>query len=892
MKLDRLVLQGFKSFADKTTFEFTKSFTAIVGPNGSGKSNISDGIRWVLGEQSLKLLRGKQSQDLIFSGSDSLSRLGMASVELHLNNEDGSFPLDYQEIVISRKLFRNGDSEYRINKSKVRLQDIVMLLAQAKFGQKSYAVIGQGMITHFLTSTPQERKEFFDEATGVKEFQIKRDQAINKLIRTEENLVQSEALMKEIEPHLRSLTRQVKRLERRERIEEQLNEIQVEYYGSLWRELQIEHDRLKKEFDEQSAQIKELDDQLTAEQHESDAMMAVASRAERYEVLQQQFNETLEKKSHILKEQAVLKGKLEVEHERQGKLSLVWLQRKEDEIERAIHEHESDLRILEENVVANGNDLDRQEERLEALHNEFREEEYNILKLKERIEKESHSITIPEVQEELEQLFMDQEEFLRALIQTKSLDEFKQRQQEARHITEGFAGLMDRLHAGEKETVEALRVEMKRKEQLLERLIKDRDDAQHVVNELRVSIESHKAKEKIIRNQLRQLQDDLAEIQSDIDESTESEDAQAKNQQAQFYEKELLEFDKQIETLDKQLQSLRQDIDKFNAEEEEKKTKLVEIQTRMRTLQRKLTGVRQEANTIEINLARIETKREDVTAEVNKEVTEELHKAIFAYSVDAPVNREALQKKIFAYKKQIAAVGDVDKETLQEYEETKERFEFLKEQTVDLSKSITALERVIDELDETIHTQFQKNFKAINEEFQKYFKVLFGGGKSKLALMTEAEKEEEPSPESEEAEGESLHDEKERELIGKKKKKQKRISGIEVMASPPRKKITNVNQLSGGEKSLLSIALLCAIIANNPSPFVILDEVEAALDEENSEKFAAILADLSKKTQIVIITHNRVTMKAADMLYGVTMGKEGKSHILSVELEEAEELVE
>ncbi|HLD21856.1 MAG TPA: AAA family ATPase, partial [Patescibacteria group bacterium] len=155
MRLNTLTLHGFKSFADKTTFNFTKNFTAIVGPNGSGKSNISDAIRWVLGEQSSKTLRTKQGADVIFGGSDALSRLGMAQVELHLDNSDGRIPLDYTEVVIARKIFRTGESEYRINNAPVRLQDIVMILAKAKFGQKSYAVIGQGMITHFLNATPQ-----------------------------------------------------------------------------------------------------------------------------------------------------------------------------------------------------------------------------------------------------------------------------------------------------------------------------------------------------------------------------------------------------------------------------------------------------------------------------------------------------------------------------------------------------------------------------------------------------------------------------------------------------------------------------------------------------------------------------------------------------------------
>lgn len=240
MKLEKLVVQGFKSFADKTVFDFNTPFTAIVGPNGSGKSNVADALRWVMGEQSMKLLRAKSATELIFGGSHTLGRLGMAHVELHFDNRDNTFPLEYNKVVISRKLFRSGESEYTINGAKVRLQDVVMLLAQAKFGQKSYAVIGQGAITEFLNSTPQERKIFFDEATGVREFQIKRDQAINKLIRTEDHLAQTETLLSEITPHLASLERMVKRLEKRERVEAELREVQVRFFGMQWSELSDE----------------------------------------------------------------------------------------------------------------------------------------------------------------------------------------------------------------------------------------------------------------------------------------------------------------------------------------------------------------------------------------------------------------------------------------------------------------------------------------------------------------------------------------------------------------------------------------------------------------------------------------------------------------------------
>ena len=162
MYLEKLEIQGFKSFSNKTVLEFDKGITAIVGPNGAGKSNIADAVRWVLGEQSLKLLRGKKSQDVIFSGSGKKSRLGMAEVSIYINNRDGSAPIEYSDLVITRRIYQNGEGEYFINRKKIRLQDILFLVAKANFGQKSYSVIGQGMIERVLTSSSQERKEFFE----------------------------------------------------------------------------------------------------------------------------------------------------------------------------------------------------------------------------------------------------------------------------------------------------------------------------------------------------------------------------------------------------------------------------------------------------------------------------------------------------------------------------------------------------------------------------------------------------------------------------------------------------------------------------------------------------------------------------------------------------------
>jgi len=270
MYLEKLEIQGFKSFANKNKLIFSntidekghRGLTSVVGPNGSGKSNIADAIRWVLGEQSLKTLRGKKSEDVIFSGSDQKSQLSMAEVSLFLNNEDRQIavnnplaptedmdeidtdasgrslsPLDYDQIIITRRLYRSGESEYLLNGNRVRLADIQILLARANVGQKTYSVIGQGMVENFLNTGTSERKDFFDEATGVKQFQIKRDQSLNKLESSYENLRQVEMLLNEIRPRLKMLTRQVEKLKKRDELEQELNSHQHQYFFKLWQDI-------------------------------------------------------------------------------------------------------------------------------------------------------------------------------------------------------------------------------------------------------------------------------------------------------------------------------------------------------------------------------------------------------------------------------------------------------------------------------------------------------------------------------------------------------------------------------------------------------------------------------------------------------------------------------
>src|SRR3989339_508514 len=299
MYLKRLEIDGFKSFARQTILEFIPpkdgrfSITAVVGPNGSGKSNVVDAIRWVMGETSLKQLRGKKSEDVIFNGSVDKGALSACSVTMVLDNTGSGFGIDYPEIVITRRLYRSGEGEYLINNSPVRLLDIHLLLARAQFGQHSYSIISQGTIDRLLVVTPSERKDFLDEASGIKEFQIKEHQASLKLARTRENSEQATRLLAEIEPRLKLLSRQVKKLEKRQEVELALRECQEKYYGSLYLINKKETDLLDTQLNKIEKEYRTAFENLTNIQNELSQIAQLATRAEVFAELQQKHQQAM-----------------------------------------------------------------------------------------------------------------------------------------------------------------------------------------------------------------------------------------------------------------------------------------------------------------------------------------------------------------------------------------------------------------------------------------------------------------------------------------------------------------------------------------------------------------------------------------------------------------------
>ncbi len=877
MYLEKLELQGFKSFATKTTLEFRKGITAIVGPNGSGKSNIADAIRWVLGEQSLKLIRGKKAEDVIFAGSDKKTKLGAAEVSLYLNNEDGQAPIDFSELVITRRVFRDGTGEYLVNKRPVRLLDIHMLLAKSNFGQRTYSVIGQGMVDSILMTSPQERKHFFDEAAGVRQFQLKREQTVAKLEHTRANLRQGEVLLQEIEPRLRSLTRQVRRLERRSEIERQLTELQTAYYGGLLHDLrqqlagnQAELNALEKQRSEREHRVTELNSKLAALEQEQ-------SRSEAFAALQRQFERLQADKGVLLAERAMLEGQRDAEFSRQGKTNVAWLEKQLtavnqqlSDLERESSQLESSLDLLRSKTTALEVSENTARQRQKGIEHSFREAQATFKR---------GAVTLPEMQNEFkefvafEQAFLDQ---LKSATTLESLQSLQKRGQEFERRTTRLADQLERVGIG---------IDVSALLQLqadLQTVLLERDTIIRQRSELTVALGVQSEKHAMLggnlerlRNERDRLERELARLRAD----TQADVSATIREQASALKNK-------IAAVDEQLAAITKGIQQFNASETAKRDELFRLQRDLRAAQDQLNDATAKANEVRVEVARLETRVQDVEREIREEVKPEAWKPILESTLEKPPTPEQADE-ILRVKHQLALIGGIDETIAQEYQQTDERYTFLKTQYDDLIKASAQLEQGIQELDRTIKERFDEAFHKINVEFSNYFRILFRGGNAKLVLLKEVMTEE-----SEELEGDESEEEEEDSAAETPVSKgEKVITGIEIHATPPGKRVKGIAMLSGGERALTSIALICAIIANNPMPFAVLDEVDAALDEANSQRFSAILDQLAHKTQFVTITHNRATMEKANILYGVTMGDDGVSKLLSVKLEEAEHVI-
>ncbi|PLX26690.1 hypothetical protein C0583_06685 [Candidatus Parcubacteria bacterium] len=872
MFLEKLEVQGFKSFANKNALIFPgmldgtkRGITAVVGPNGSGKSNVADSVRWALGEQSMKTLRGKKSEDVIFSGSDKKGKLGMAEVSLHLNNEDKKAPIDYSQIVLTRRLYRNGDSEYLINNSKVRLADIQMLLAKASFGQKTYSVIGQGMVERFLNTSLAERKEFFDEATGVKQYQIKRDEALNKLRNSYENLLQAQMLVQEIEPRIKSLTRQVNKLRKRGELETELEDLQTAYYSEIWNDLRAKFKKANDEYLEIEKDKIAKDKKLAGLNADLEKMKNESLGSSEFEELQAELSREQSKRNELTRQIAKIEAQIEVKLEAEGKFDLSFLMNKKEDIRQSMTDIASDVQSLEQEI-----------EKEKRAMTELNSEKETINKNIQKINNDLRQIGIEADTEESEDI-KEQLAVISAKLKTLvSLDDIEEIKRVARELEEEIEKAIKLTE--EEESDESPNEEWTKLHLSLEKASEEKEGLSARITELNLQIGSKGERIKLQNEKLASLKSEETAITQKI--STYSGEVGDGKQ-----EKELEDLNKELTKQEEVIAGVKEKLSQVSQKEDEQKQKLFALQKDLQNLQNEINGLNNNLQAIKIDSTRHETKLEDLEIEIREELGS--MEALKKDTDEKMDNLAEAKEKITYIKRQLEQIGGIDPAIENEYTSTKERYDFLENQTSDLSKTIDSLEKVIKELDIVIRDKFDKEFKLIAKKFEEYFKVLFNGGSARIDKVMEEQNVKEKETEAEEKKKDeqvNLTDLKKIKFL--QKHNATGLAGIEIKATPPGKKITSISMLSGGERALTAIALICAIISSNPSPFVVLDEVDAALDEANSERLAKILDELSHKTQFIVITHNRASMRRANILYGVTMGDDGISKLLSVKLDE------
>ncbi|HWO94675.1 MAG TPA: chromosome segregation protein SMC [Dehalococcoidia bacterium] len=1200
MYLKRLELQGFKSFAGKTLIEFGPGVTAIVGPNGSGKSNIVDAMRWVLGEQSARTVRAKRTDDLLFAGSSKRPALGLAEVNLILDNSESWLPIDFSEVVITRRAYRSGESDYLLNRNQVRLRDVVDLLLKGNVAQDSYAILGQGAVETALGLRPEERRVLIEEAAGVRHYRARLDESRDRLAATRENLERVQMLIAEIAPRLGHLERQARRAEESARLTRELSEALRAWYGYQWQAVygalaaaRARHDQAAATYHEAQergahderrlsdlraalealrsdiAAAEEAHRALTLEAREIDRRGAVASErrslltvrreeiereiaalaeecAEQSSLLAEDVERRQALTEDLARSQAELAERQRAledfetrwrdartvaaeaqEHAARAAAAASDLERRIEQMgaerERLaaetarLDERKSDLDIRLADIGDSEARLEDEEERIsrdlaevlrqhDALKRLISEGQPAVAALEERYQESSRALAAAEsryeairaAQEEHEgadiaqqKLFSPDTELqgiigtltgllqvprgmeraieagladsLRAVVVDRPENAYaivQELQAEGHgnvtiiplqglrevsplnlHKEKGIVGVASRLVRCDSQyrklvdsllgrviVVEDIRIGREvlrrglgsvvtmdgvllrplgsftlaptsvgvspfdRKAQLrelperIEQLRAELDSVKAELTAKRQAIEANESALAMIarktdalrtaradkldevtavRGKLAQLRGEMrwiVEAQHQNRErlvaldqaareltvereallSTATETATVSERQGELIaalgqERDALlqdaaEASARVTSLEGELRSIatlraKQEATVARLEEQlsGKREQLVrlteelatmeseveaaaereatlreqvgatghaveEMQARRSGLEEEMSRARESYARAREALVQAERDQREAAAEVERREAEvaalrdtlrdegielpELEadmvaaaaggqEAVPEYLVRKEESRPPvagaaqvedpakLKAHIGELRAAIRALGPVNAEAVADYEEGRERHDFLTGQVRDLQESEASLRSAIGELEDIIRTQFKETYEQVGEAFSSYFTAFFGGGKAELVLTP---------PEDHAA------------------------SGIDIVVEPPGKKLQSMALLSGGERSLTALALLFALLKVRAVPFVVLDEVDAALDEGNVDRFAQALTDLTSHTQFIVVTHNRRTIEAADAIYGVTMGGDGVSRVLSLRL--------
>ena len=890
MFLKSMELMGFKSFADRTHIDFSSGISALLGPNGCGKSNIVDAVKWVLGEQSTKNMRAIKMEDVIFNGTVKRKALNVAEVTLTISNETNILELDAPEIEIKRRLYRNGDSEYFINGTIVRLKELRELFFDTGIGKTAYSILEQGKIDQILSSRPEERRYLFEEAAGITKYKSKGQEAERKLEKTRENIVQVKNILSEVSKTYFTLKEQAEKTEEYRNIKEQLFEIEVNLQILKIKKIKELHSRRGDEHKKRQEAVNEIEEDIKklgldlGDSHKNQGEL----KNELADNQKQLYGINLEKDSiktrlQNLKERDqeysaqlnTLKGREEVYN------------KKSSELKKEVDTKKYEQKELEK-------ELDNFNKSLEGNVKEYGLKNVEVEKLTEKIENNKTDIVKAESErdiaiEDIKNLATKITDKVQNSLKGFSLEKhntliemFRKQLKLARtnpsilfnledefsEIIKSFPSSLLNLAADDKDFNKKVNLDKKLKElnNDLKKLKKDSSDSENkivllkheleVINELisknKVNLAETKIKISSISESLALLNKNLLEEEGLLSE--------IKKERTQFSEKI-----KQLGLDKRKLESDRAELDKkeskINLNIKNIEAKLIEIRKSNSTKENLLTKQRESLNKLSLQIERFNFESEHLDNKVD-ELYEEFQDK---YSIDlieaskglkeTDANEEQLKEHLNNLRVKQKMVGQINLMAPEEFKEVSKRYEFLKSQIEDLTTADKDLSKITDQIKTESTKLFTKTFEDIKTSFSVMYQRLFGGGHAELKLTDSSNILE---------------------------------SGIEIYARPPGKSLENISLLSGGERSLTAVALLFATYSIKPSPFCILDEIDAALDERNISRFVSTLTEFSKESQCIVITHNKKTVTGSGALLGVTMEESGVSKLISMRLEHEE----
>ena len=979
MYLKSIKAKGFKSFADQTVLEFKQGINGVVGPNGSGKSNVVDAVRWVLGEQSVKSLRGDGAMtDVIFSGSKSRGPMNTAQVTIVFDNTDKYLPIPYDEVEIKRRVYKDGTNEYYLNGEKVRLKDITNLLLDSGVAKESFNIISQGQIEAIISSRPEGRRVIFEEASGVLKYKRRKEEAIKKLEKTKANMNRIGDIIKELEDRIEPLKIEKQKALEYEEAKSKLENLDIslitEDITNLNYEYQTSKDKLENlnktvttmmseganneaEIEKYKLQITKLDEKIKQTQKEVMSLVekseelnsrkTILNERKKYEVEDSKLHDEIInlKEKELTLENEINSSEKEIVYKEKDLKELI----EKIEIENNnLKEYKNKKQIIENNLTNNIRNINNLEIKIESLkdnienggplplpvksvlsnpklrgiHNALGnlieiEEKYteaittslgymvnNIVVDNETSAKEAinylknigratffplsvikpkyidrETLTILEKEEGFidiasnlvkydkiyENIILNQ---LGNIIVTNDIDsatkiskKIKNRYKivtidgEIIHI----GGSMTGGKKSKQRNIITDKYELEENLRQKEKITNQIKELENQTNEIDYNLKQIEDKIYLLEKDKLLWQDDIQNKNKKIEENkkerqktivkikqtesilngniTKEED----NLLNEYYEslRKKDEANKLLQSLIKEKENINDSLEEYELTRKKKNSTYTEKMTELKNL--------------EIKVNRLDVKLDNLLNTLTENYSMTYEKAKENYKLEIDYNKA--KTEVTKLKKQIKEIGTVNLNAPEEYDKVSERYEFLNKQINDLNNAENTLLEIIEEMDKVMIREFKENFNIINNHFKETFKELFKGGNAELKLT-------DPNDILE--------------------------TGVDIIASPPGKKLTSISLLSGGEKTLTAISLLFAIIKSKPSPFCILDEVEAALDEANVDTFGQYLLKLKDKSEFIIITHKKKTMEYADILYGITMQESGVSKLVSVKLEDIE----